>query len=448
MGMKIPLRTIAICCILLLVALMASAPARGAQASERPPAGIQSSAPDQSTTEATAATGQVASIIILPYNLDDDWAFAGGSPVTMLVIVTTSNPGVTTVPDGIPITFTLKDLQDPTNPLSPWGASITPNPAFTSRNGIEVAFDPPNASYWTDSAHSSRSIVRGAYSTAINITATAEGVQGSYALSILNPAPPALVACNPGNHTQYTPLGTQFNLKVLSMQTGKSTYSPGDTVVISGLLELAMRFQEVDQNCPKPYPNYYDDWMNFTPPTVFEGTNVTALGQSFPILKEDGAFNGSITLPSNLPLGNYTLQVTVTSTPSSVYNSTGSVNETPTTTTIPLTLFIQPSASSASTTENTSESYPECTTDNTPTSQQSSSGSSGCLIATATFGALSPEVQLLRPFRDTQILQTFAGRSFILAFNAWYYSFSPAIAEFITQHSGFRPLYGLFTSRS
>ena len=60
---------------------------------------------------------------------------------------------------------------------------------------------------------------------------------------------------------------------------------------------------------------------------------------------------------------------------------------------------------------------------------------SGCLIATATFGSeLAPEVQFLRDFRDYKILQTFAGSSFMVAFNEWYYSFSPAVAQFEYDH--------------
>jgi hypothetical protein len=58
----------------------------------------------------------------------------------------------------------------------------------------------------------------------------------------------------------------------------------------------------------------------------------------------------------------------------------------------------------------------------------------GCLIATATYGSeLSPEVQFLRGFRDRSILKTNTGSSFMLAFNAWYYSFSPAVAQFIRE---------------
>ena len=61
---------------------------------------------------------------------------------------------------------------------------------------------------------------------------------------------------------------------------------------------------------------------------------------------------------------------------------------------------------------------------------------SPCIIATATFGSeLAPEVQFLRDFRDQQIMQTFAGSNFMTVFNAWYYSFSPAVAQYEYTHS-------------
>ncbi len=64
---------------------------------------------------------------------------------------------------------------------------------------------------------------------------------------------------------------------------------------------------------------------------------------------------------------------------------------------------------------------------------------SGCLIATATYGSeLSPEVQLLRRFRDTRILPTFAGGQFMKAFDSLYYSFSPSVAEYLSRDSGAR----------
>jgi len=58
----------------------------------------------------------------------------------------------------------------------------------------------------------------------------------------------------------------------------------------------------------------------------------------------------------------------------------------------------------------------------------------GCIIATATYGSeLSPEVQFLRGFRDGTAMSTFAGSEFMKVFNAWYYSFSPYVADFISK---------------
>ena len=66
-------------------------------------------------------------------------------------------------------------------------------------------------------------------------------------------------------------------------------------------------------------------------------------------------------------------------------------------------------------------------------------GGGPCLIATATYGSeLSDEVQFLRNFRDKSIMRTNAGSNFMIVFNAWYYSFSPAVAQFIRENSGAR----------
>ncbi len=53
-----------------------------------------------------------------------------------------------------------------------------------------------------------------------------------------------------------------------------------------------------------------------------------------------------------------------------------------------------------------------------------------CLIATAAYGSeIAPQVQALREFRDDFVMKTFAGSSFMEVFNAFYYSWSPYIAE-------------------
>ena len=75
-------------------------------------------------------------------------------------------------------------------------------------------------------------------------------------------------------------------------------------------------------------------------------------------------------------------------------------------------------------------------THSTSVTVQVTAAPTGCLIATATFGSeLSDEVQFLRGFRDRSILETSTGSGFMIAFNAWYYSFSPAVAQFIREHS-------------
>jgi len=62
-----------------------------------------------------------------------------------------------------------------------------------------------------------------------------------------------------------------------------------------------------------------------------------------------------------------------------------------------------------------------------------------CLIATAAYGSeLSDEVQFLRNFRDKSVLRTSTGSSFMTVFNAWYYSFSPGVAQFIWEHPAVR----------
>ena len=64
------------------------------------------------------------------------------------------------------------------------------------------------------------------------------------------------------------------------------------------------------------------------------------------------------------------------------------------------------------------------------TAGKTSQPKNGCLIATAAFGSeLAPQVQFLREYRDNTIMSTSVGSSFINAFNAVYYTFSPIVAD-------------------
>ncbi len=68
-------------------------------------------------------------------------------------------------------------------------------------------------------------------------------------------------------------------------------------------------------------------------------------------------------------------------------------------------------------------------------SSTSTPSPSNCTLATAISGSeLAPLAQSLRGFRDNSIQRTKAGSQFMMAFNAWYYSFSPYIAYYIALH--------------
>ena len=63
----------------------------------------------------------------------------------------------------------------------------------------------------------------------------------------------------------------------------------------------------------------------------------------------------------------------------------------------------------------------------------------GCLIATAAYGSeMAPQVQFLREIRDNTVLQTQSGTSFMAAFNSFYYTFSPTIADFERENPVFK----------
>ncbi len=68
----------------------------------------------------------------------------------------------------------------------------------------------------------------------------------------------------------------------------------------------------------------------------------------------------------------------------------------------------------------------------------------GCLIATATFGSeMTPQVQFLREIRDNTVLQTESGSAFMTGFNQFYYSFSPAIADYERENPMFKEVVKL-----
>ncbi len=64
-------------------------------------------------------------------------------------------------------------------------------------------------------------------------------------------------------------------------------------------------------------------------------------------------------------------------------------------------------------------------------------GRHGCFIASAAYGSYSsPEVLILRDFRDRYLLTTRAGRMFV----KWYYRNSPAAAALLNSHPEYKPV--------
>jgi len=63
----------------------------------------------------------------------------------------------------------------------------------------------------------------------------------------------------------------------------------------------------------------------------------------------------------------------------------------------------------------------------------------GCLIATAAYGSeMAPQVQYLREIRDNKVMSTESGATFMSGFNQFYYSFSPAIADYERENPLFK----------
>ncbi len=65
----------------------------------------------------------------------------------------------------------------------------------------------------------------------------------------------------------------------------------------------------------------------------------------------------------------------------------------------------------------------------------------GCLVATATYDSeLAPQVQQLREIRDNVLLETQSGTIFMNAFNGFYYSFSPFVADYERENPVFKQM--------
>ena len=77
--------------------------------------------------------------------------------------------------------------------------------------------------------------------------------------------------------------------------------------------------------------------------------------------------------------------------------------------------------------------------DDNQTSNSDNSEGGGCLIATAAYGSeMAPQVQFLREIRDGKVMSTQSGTAFMTGFNQFYYSFSPAVADYERENPVFK----------
>lgn len=177
----------------------------------------------------------------------------------------------------------------------------------------------------------------------------------------------------------------------VTVSTNQTQYTPGDTVTIFG---------KVLDNQSNPIVGAAVSIEVNEPPIYVQ---LVSSDQS-------GSYSDQFALSDGFPQGQYTIYVTAHKGNFTAAQQTqfSVLSQTPSTT-----------ASLSSTSQTT------------PPSQ--------CFIATATYGSeLSPEVSLLRNLRDKKIATTYAGRSFMLAFNSFYYSFSPQVASFIASDAAVR----------
>ncbi|MGA2627427.1 MAG: CFI-box-CTERM domain-containing protein [Candidatus Bathyarchaeia archaeon] len=166
-----------------------------------------------------------------------------------------------------------------------------------------------------------------------------------------------------------------------------------------------------------------------------------SLSTSWSITAPDGVtvnLNGPVTpLPNAVALSALTITTSPTATTGSyLLQVTGFSGSLVHTANVTIQVLFTSSSNTVTSVSGTSTSGTSTSgTSTSGTSTSASSAAPACLIATATYGSqVAPEVQLLRNFRDNSIMKTKSGSSFMLVFNAWYYSFSPGVAAYLNTH--------------
>ncbi|HKM74849.1 MAG TPA: CFI-box-CTERM domain-containing protein [Candidatus Bathyarchaeia archaeon] len=162
-------------------------------------------------------------------------------------------------------------------------------------------------------------------------------------------------------------------------------------------------------------------WLGSAPANI-----ITSIGS--PVTPASGGTATSIltvTAGSSASPGNFTMRVTGTSgalihilTPDIIVQVTSMISTTTTNSTAMSVTNSTSSVSSASSVVSSTTSLPALP--------------ANCPVSYAVSGTeLAPFAQKLRMFRDQSIMKTRSGDAFMILFNAWYYSFSPHLTQYI-----------------
>jgi hypothetical protein len=191
----------------------------------------------------------------------------------------------------------------------------------------------------------------------------------------------------------------------LSVSTDKTQYSAGETVSLSG---------KVQDNSNNPV-------MGATVSIEVDDPQGKPVDVHLIDTDQSGSYSESLILPTNSVQGQYRVYATVSK---------------PGFTTAQAQTQFSVSAQTTFTSSSAQTTSSQTTSSETTSTQTTPPSFGKCFIATATYGSeLSPEVALLRHFRDSDVLATSAGRNFMTAFNAVYYTFSPQVAVVIASHN-------------
>ena len=215
----------------------------------------------------------------------------------------------------------------------------------------------------------------------------------------------------------------------ISVTTNKEWYADGATIIISG------EVKDFDSSDPMRS-------MDVTVQIFAPNGNLATVAQVSP--SSDGSYSTTIKAAGMINAeGDYTLKVKWgAQSNETVFAFGGSTGEAPPEPEEQETMVVETIDEEPDEEPEPSMTQPICgpgtvLKNNVCVAEQQNGG--GCLIATAAFGSeMAPQVQFLREIRDGTVLQTQSGSVFMTGFNQFYYSFSPAIADYERENIVFK----------